>query len=166
MTTSIYLTVLALLAPLLLAVRKLDAVTFAALFAAAGFFFLTVATRYYYSMMVLFLLVDRNLFKDRKQMLLAGLLFLTAAWLARIQMNTDSVPFHYNTATSAAFAGYYVILSAMLWIDPWLRDRAAVRATESSDSALTPAGSDQSPTIRATARDHAGSRSGESGYAR
>ncbi len=124
-----YLTVLLLLAPLLLAVRKLDAVTFAALFAAVGFFFLTVATRYYYSMMVLFLLVDRELFKDRKQMLLAALLFLTAAWLARIQMNTSSVPFHYNTATSAAFAGYCVILAALLWMDPWFRDRLALSST-------------------------------------
>ncbi|MFO7567343.1 MAG: hypothetical protein R6X02_32165 [Enhygromyxa sp.] len=123
-----YLTVLLLFAPLLLAVRKLDAVTFAALFAAAGFFFLAVATRYYYSMMVLFLLVDRKLFEDRKQLLLAALLFLTAAWLAKIQTHTSSVPFHYNTATSAAFAGYYVILAALLWIDPWLRDRKVVGA--------------------------------------
>ena len=123
-----YLTILVLLAPLLLAVRKLDAVTFAALFAAVGFFFLTVATRYYYSMMVLFLLVDRKLFDDRKQLLSAALLFLTAAWLAKIQDHTESVPFHYNTATSAAFAGYWVILSAMLWIDPWLRDRGVTAA--------------------------------------
>jgi len=121
-----YLTVLILLAPLLLAVRKLDAVTFAALFAAAGFFFLTVATRYYYAMMVLLILVDRKLFEDRKQLLLAALLFSTAAWLTKIQMVTDNVPFHYNTATSAAFAGYFVILGALLWIDPWLRDRMVV----------------------------------------
>jgi hypothetical protein len=120
-----YLTVLLLLAPLLLAVRKLDAVTFAALFAAAGFFVLSPATRYYYSMMVLFLLVDRKLFEDRKQLLLAALLFLTAAWLTQMQMVTDNVAFHYNTATSAAFAGFFVILSALLWLDPWLRDRAA-----------------------------------------
>jgi hypothetical protein len=120
-----YLTVLLLLAPLLLAVRKLDAVTFAALFAAAGFFVLSPATRYYYSMMVLFLLVDRKLFEDRKQLLLAALLFLTAAWLTQMQMVTDNVAFHYNTATSAAFAGFFVILSALLWLDPWLRDRDA-----------------------------------------
>lgn len=118
-----YLTVLLLLAPLLLAVRKLDAVTFAALFAAIGFFFFAVSTRYYYSMMVLFLLVDRKLFEDRKQLLLAALLFLTAAWLAKMQTHTDYIAFHYNTATSAAFAGYVVILAAVLWLDPWFRDR-------------------------------------------
>jgi len=121
-----YLTVLLLLAPLLLAVRKLDAVTFAALFAAIGFFFFAVATRYYYSMMVLLLLVDRKLFEDRKQMLLAALLFLTAAWLAKIQTHTDYIAFHYNTATSAGYAGYVVILAALLWMDPWLRDRGVV----------------------------------------
>jgi hypothetical protein len=118
-----YLTVLLLLAPLLLAVRKLDAVTFTALFAAAGFFLLTIATRYYYAIMVLFLLVDRRLFEDRKQLLLAALLFLTAAWLTKIKLVTGNITFHYNTATSAAFAGYLVIYSALLWIDPWLRDR-------------------------------------------
>ncbi len=100
---------------------------------------MTVATRYYYSMMVLFLLVDRDLFKDRKQALLAALLFLTAAWLAKIQTYTDSVPFHYNTATSAAFAGYVVILGALLWIDPWLRDRGIIGGAGEAEQAPAPA---------------------------
>jgi hypothetical protein len=134
-----YLSVLVLFAPLLLAVRKLDAVTFAALFAAAGFFFLTVATRYYYSMMVLLVLVDRRMFEDRKQLLLAALLMLTAAWLTKIQMTTENIAFHYNTATSVAFAGYFVILSALLWIDPWLRDRMVVgRAAEAAPAPAEP----------------------------
>ena len=120
------LTLAVLFGPLILAVRKLDAVTFAALFCAAGFFTLTVATRDYYSVMVLFILVDRKLFEDRKQMLLAALLCLTAAWLTKLAASTSSVPFHYNTASSAAFAGYFVILGALLWIDPWLRDRVVV----------------------------------------
>jgi hypothetical protein len=126
-----------LFAPLIIAVRKLDDVTFTAIFAAAAFLTLTIATRYYYSMMVLFLLVDRKLFEDRKQLLLAALLMLTAAWLTKVQLVTDNVAFHYNTATSAAFSGYFVILSALLWIDPWLRDPA-----QSSEIALpsTPAG--------------------------
>lgn len=123
-----WLTMLVLFAPLLVAARKLDAVTFAAIFAATAFFTLTIATRYYYSMMVLFLLVDRELFRDRKQLLLAALLMLTAASLTKISQVTASVPFHYNTATSAAFAGYFVILSALLWIDPWLRDRYVARS--------------------------------------
>jgi hypothetical protein len=121
-----YLTLVALFAPLVIAVRKLDAVTFTAIFCAAGFFTLTIATRYYYSMMVLFLLVDRRLFQDRKQLLLAALLMLTAAWLTKFSLVTESIPVHYNTASSAAFAGYLVILSAMLWIDPWLRDREII----------------------------------------
>jgi hypothetical protein len=118
-----YLSVVVLFAPLLLATRKLDAVTFTALFAALGFFMLTIATRYYYSMMVLFLLVDRKLFEDRKQLLSAALLFLTAVWLAQVQLYTSHMWFHYNTATSAAFAGYWVIMAAVLFWDPWLRDR-------------------------------------------
>jgi hypothetical protein len=120
------LTLAVLFGPLILAVRKLDAVTFAALFCAAGFFTLTIATRYYYSVMVLFILIDRKLFEDRKHMLLAALLCLTAAWLTKLSAATSSVPFHYNTASSAAFAGYFVILSALLWIDPWLRDRVVI----------------------------------------
>lgn len=141
-----YLAVLLVLGPLLLSVRKLDAVTFTALFAAAGFFFLTVATRYYYSVMVLLLLVDRRMFEDRKQLLLAALLFLTAAWLTKLQMLTDNVPFHYNTATSAAFAGYFVILAALLWIDPWLRDRMVVGRATQAAGAEPPA---NVPTIEA-----------------
>lgn len=132
-----WIAMILLFTPLLVAVRKLDPVTFTAIFAGAAFLTLTIATRYYYSMMVLFLLVDRKLFEDRKQMLLAVLLMLTAAWLVKITAVTDNVAFHYNTATSAAFSGYFVILSAMLWMDPWLRDR-----TQSSEIALpsTPAG--------------------------
>ena len=103
--------------------RRTHPVLAAIAFAAIGFFFFAVSTRYYYSMMVLFLLVDRKLFEDRKQLLLAALLFLTAAWLAKMQTHTDYIAFHYNTATSAAFAGYVVILAAVLWLDPWFRDR-------------------------------------------
>lgn len=119
-----WLAMVMLFAPLILAVRKLDDVTFTAIFAAAAFLTLTIATRYYYSMMVLFLLVDRKLFEDRKQLLLAALLMLTAAWLNKVSTVTGNVAFHYNTATSAAFSGYFVILGAVLWIDPWLRDRS------------------------------------------
>ncbi|KIG17759.1 hypothetical protein DB30_02792 [Enhygromyxa salina] len=130
------LTMAALFGPLVLAVRKLDAVTFAALFCAAGFFTLTIATRYYYSVMVLFILVDRNLFEDRKQMLLTALLCLTAAFLTKTAAATSSVPYHYNTASSAAFAGYFVILGALLWIDPWLRDRF-ITGTDAADEPAT-----------------------------
>jgi hypothetical protein len=118
-----WLAMLIMFAPLIVAARKLDAVTFAAIFAAAGFLTLTIATRYYYSMMVLFLLVDRKLFEDRKQLLLAALLMLTAAVLPKLVSVTSSVPFHFNTATTAVFTAYFVILGALLWIDPWLRDR-------------------------------------------
>ena len=120
-----YLSLVLLFAPLVIAARKLDAVTFTALFAAAGFFTLTIATRYYYSMMVLFVLVDRELFEDRKQMLLVALLCLTSAWLIRFAEAATNVPFHYNTASSAALAAWFVILGAVLWMDPWLRDAPA-----------------------------------------
>jgi hypothetical protein len=133
-----WVAMVALFAPLVVAVRKLDAVTFTAIFAGLAFLTLTIATRYYYAMMVLFLLVDRKLFEDRKQLLLAALLMLTAAWLTKISMVTENVAFHYNTATSAAFSGYFVILSAILWLDPWFRDHSS----GASEMALpsTPAG--------------------------
>ena len=133
-----------LFAPLVVAVRKLDAVTFTAIFAGLAFLTLTIATRYYYSMMVLFLLVDRKLFEDRKQLLLAALLMLTAAWLTKISMVTENVAFHYNTATSAAFSGYFVILSAILWLDPWFKDHSSEIGLPS-----TPAGTG-TPTSAAT----------------
>jgi hypothetical protein len=143
-----------LFAPLVLAVRKLDAVTFTAIFAGLAFLTLTIATRYYYSMMVLFLLVDRKLFEDRKQLLLAALLMLTAAWLTKIAMVTENVAFHYNTATSAAFSGYFVILSAILWLDPWFRDHSIETALPS-----TPAGTPtptSSAMVGATSTDETG----------
>lgn len=141
------LAMLLLFAPLLLAVRKLDAVTFSALFTGLGFFCLMVATRYYFSMMVLLLLVDRRLFEDRKQLLLAALLFLTAAWLSKLAMITSNIPLHYNTATSAAFAGYFVILGALLWIDPWLRDRMVVGPAAEAEPALESSNSRPAPDI-------------------
>ena len=143
-----------LFAPLMLAIRKLDNVTFTAIFAGAAFLTLTIATRYYYSMMVLFLLVDRKLFEDRKQLLLAALLMLTAAWLTKVSTVTDNVAFHYNTATSAAFSGYFVILSALLWIDPWLRDQSSGIAFPSTPSGT---GTPTSPaTVGATSTDQTG----------
>jgi hypothetical protein len=143
-----YLTIALLFAPLVVAVRKLDAVTFTAIFAAAGFFMLTVATRYYYSMMVLFLLVDRKLFDDRKQLLLTALLMLTAAWLTKIVVVTENIPFHYNTASSAAFAGYLVILGAILWTDPWLRDPGLPDAARGPDAASPAPALDDGPAPR------------------
>jgi hypothetical protein len=135
-----WVAMVALFAPLVLAVRKLDAVTFTAIFAGLAFLTLTIATRYYYSMMVLFLLVDRKLFEDRKQLLLAALLMLTAAFLTKVSIVAENIAYHYNTATSAAFSGYFVILSAILWLDPWLRDhspdpgRPAANSTDASES--------------------------------
>ena len=144
-----YLTLLVLFAPLVLAARKLDAVTFTAIFCAAGFFCLTVATRYYYSMMVLFVLVDRDLFADRKQLLLTGLLVLGGVWLTKISVVTESVPFHYNTASSAAFAGYLVILGAMLWLDPWHRDRGLIPTLGSGELQSPPQPADATKTPEA-----------------
>ncbi len=121
-----YLSILILLAPLLIAVRKLDAVTFTALFATAGFLLLTIATRYYYAMMVLPILIDRDMFRDRKHMIQVALLLLTAAVLTKIAEVNPHIAFHYNTACTAVFTGYWMLVGAMLWMDPWLRDRTTL----------------------------------------
>jgi hypothetical protein len=79
---------------------------------------------------------------------------LTAAWLTKVSMVTDNVAFHYNTATSAAFSGYFVILSAILWLDPWLRDHSSEMALPS-----TPAGTatpTSSAIVGATSIDETG----------
>lgn len=118
-----WFTVALLLAPLLLAVRKLDAVTFAALFATGGFLLFTVATRYYYAMMVLPILIDRPLLRHRKHLLLTALLVATAAVLHAIRDINPHVPFQFNTACTAVFTAWFVIVGTQLWLDPELRDR-------------------------------------------
>jgi hypothetical protein len=120
-----WFTVLILLAPLLLAVRKLDAVTFAALFATGGFMLFMVATRYYYAMMVLGILIDRPLMRDRKHLLLTALLVASAAILHALREVVPHVPFQFNTACTAVFTAWFVIVGALLWLDPELRDRSA-----------------------------------------
>lgn len=120
-----WFTVAILLAPLLLAARKLDAVTFTALFATGGFLLFTIATRYYYAMMVLPILIDRPLLRDRKHLLLTALLVASAVVLHALRGVNPHVPFLYNTACSALFSAWFVIVGALLWIDPELRDRPA-----------------------------------------
>lgn len=117
-----WLAVLLLLAPLLLAVRKLDAVTFTALFATGGFLLFTIATRYYYAMMVLPILIDRPLLRDRKHLLLTALLVATATVLHALREVNPHVPFLYNTACTAVFTAWFVIVGVLLWLDPKLRD--------------------------------------------
>ncbi len=120
-----WLAVVLLLAPLLIAARRLDAVSFAALFACGGFLLLMSATRYYYAMMVLPILIDRPLLRDRKHLLMCALLFATAAILHALAEVNPHVPFLYNTACSALFTAWFVIVGALLWLDPELRDRSA-----------------------------------------
>lgn len=67
--------VLSLLGPIGLNVRRLDLLTFSALFGVCAFFTLTVATRYYYGVVALLFLVDRRIFQNRYFLILGALLF-------------------------------------------------------------------------------------------
>jgi hypothetical protein len=74
------LSVVILLSPLLLAVRRLDVLSFAALFGVTTFFLLMVATRYYYGAIVMLFLVDRRILLHRFTLLMFAYLFGTTAF--------------------------------------------------------------------------------------
>ncbi len=118
-----WLAVVALLAPLVRAGRKLDLLTFACLFGVFGFFLVSIATRYYYSVLCLLLLVDRDLLKDRYAIGLGILLFAgSVVDFAYWQVN-DYAAFMYNHVIGAQMTLTIVIAGICLVFDPTLIDR-------------------------------------------
>lgn len=103
-----WLAAAAFLAPGILLARKLDDVSFTALFGLLAFFVLAVATRYYYAVLVVAFLTS---FDTRREVGMAGawiLLFgmTIVAILVTTRLGFDS--FAYNTLYSAMLAGFFI----------------------------------------------------------
>lgn len=106
--------VVSLLAPILLNLRRLDLLTFSALFGVCAFFTLTVATRYYYGVVALLFLVDRRVLQNRYFLILGALLFagnLFSFEYYGIRAN-DSVL--YNGVVSLQLAAAFTLVASWL----------------------------------------------------
>lgn len=119
-----YLCVSLLLVPLLLAVRRLDKVTFTALFGSIAFFLLAVSTRYYYAAFTLVFLVDRDVFKNRTLLSVAVVLFGASAFDFFYFSHNANDALMYNYILSAQLFAITLVLAAGLLFDPGLEDGA------------------------------------------
>jgi hypothetical protein len=111
-----------LLAPLLLAVRRLDTISFAALFGVFGFFLLAIATRYYWGILALVFLVDRDLLSNRFMLLLGAFLFAATGFdFFYFELN-DSDPLMYNTIIGVELTAMIMLVGSWLLFNPSLLD--------------------------------------------
>lgn len=111
-----------LLAPLLLAVRRLDTISFAAMFGVFGFFLLAVATRYYWGIAALLFLVDRELLSNRFMLLLGAFLFAATGFdFFYFELN-DSDPLMYNTIIGIELTAAIMLVGSWLLFNPSLLD--------------------------------------------
>ena len=116
-----------LYAPLLGAVRRLDTISFAALFGVIGFFLLAIATRYYYGVVAILFLVDRDLLKNRYMLMLGALLFFITAfdifywdlWPGRKNKHFGLM---YNTIIGVQMTFVIAVIGSWLIKDPSLLD--------------------------------------------
>ena len=107
--------------------RRLDTISFAALFGVIGFFLLAIATRYYYGVVAIMLLVDRDLLKNRYMLMLAALLFFATAfdyfyWDMWPGRKNKQFQLMYNTIIGVQMAFVIVALGSWLLKDPSLLD--------------------------------------------
>lgn len=117
-----WLTVAVLMAPLLLAVRRLDTVSFGVMFGVFGFFLLSIATRYYYGIVALLFLIDRKPLRNRYMMIMGAVLFFSTA-LAFIYFELDNNDtFMYNTLIGVELAVLIAMMSSWLLFNPSLLD--------------------------------------------
>jgi hypothetical protein len=115
-------TVAILFAPVVASVRRLDTITFAAIFGVFGFFLLAIATRYYWGVVAIFFLVDRDLMKNRFMLMAgAGLFAFTAFDFFWFQLN-DNNPFMYNVLIGAELAVIVGLVGSWLVMNPSLLD--------------------------------------------
>lgn len=111
-----------LLAPLLLAVRRLDTVSFAAMFGVFAFFLLAIATRYYWGVVALMFLVDRDLLTNRFMLMLGALLFAAAGFdFFYFELN-DSDPLMYNIIIGIELTAMIALCGSWLLFNPSLLD--------------------------------------------
>jgi hypothetical protein len=115
-------------APLLLAVRRIDTVSFAALFGVFGFFLLAIATRYYWGVAAILLLVDRELLRNRFVLLMGLLLFMATAfdwWFWELYKQVEETkPYSlmYNLVVGVELTTVIAALSTWLLFNPSLLD--------------------------------------------
>ena len=111
-----------LFAPLVIAVRRLDVVSFGTMFGVFGFFLLAVATRYYYGVVALLFLIDREPLKNRYLLIMGAVLFLsTAIDFAYFELN-DSDALMYNTIIGIEMTVVIALMGSWLLFNPTLQD--------------------------------------------
>ena len=115
-----WLAVLALYGPVLASVRRLDTISFAAIFGVFGFFLLAVATRYYWGVLALIFLVDRKLLDNRYMLMIGALVFYAAAFDYFYFRLNDSSPLMYNTIIGLQLTALCALLSSWLLFNPSL----------------------------------------------
>jgi hypothetical protein len=117
-----WVAVTVLLAPLLLAVRRLDTISFAAMFGVFGFFLLAIATRYYWGILALLFLVDRDLLSNRFMLLLGAFLFAATGFdFFYFELN-DSDPLMYNIIIGIELTAMIMLVGSWLLFNPSLLD--------------------------------------------
>lgn len=117
-----WVAVVALLAPLLTSIRRLDTISFATMFGVFTFFLLVVATRYYYGIVALLFLIDRRPLGNRFMLMMGAMLFLaTAIDFAYFELN-DSDSFMYNLVIGVELSVVIVALGSWLLLNPSLVD--------------------------------------------
>jgi hypothetical protein len=127
-----------LMSPLLLSIRRLDVVTFAALFGAVGFFLSVIATRYYYSVFTLVFLVDRDIFRNRTLLILCASLFGFSAFDYFYFETYDNTALMYNFILGAQLATFVVLLNYGLLFDLGLQEGALSKVDTTSDAMGAP----------------------------
>lgn len=122
-----YIAAVALLfSPLIVSIRRLNTVTFTALFGTAAFFLLVVSTRYYYSVIALVFLVDRDILRNRTLLLCGALLFGASAFDFFYFEIYDNTPLMYNFIIGAQMTAFLLVLGFGLLFDPGLEERFEV----------------------------------------
>jgi hypothetical protein len=111
-----------LLAPVLLAVRRLDTVSFTAIFGVLGFFLLAVATRYYLGVVAILFLIDRKLLSNRFMLIMGILLFGSAAFDFFYFKLNDSDALMYNIIIGVELTIVIAMLGSWLLFNPSLLD--------------------------------------------
>lgn len=117
-----WVAVAVLFAPLLLAVRRLDTISFAAMFGVFGFFLLAVATRYYWGVVALMFLVDRQLLSNRYMLMLGAFLFAAAGFDFFYFRLHDSDPLMYNIIIGIELTAMIALVGSWLLFNPSLLD--------------------------------------------
>lgn len=116
------LAVAVLFSPLLLAVRRLDIVSFGVMFGVFGFFLLAIATRYYYGVVALLFLIDRKPLHNRYMLMMGAVLFSASAIdFIYFELN-DNDPFMYNVLVGVELAVLIAMMSSWLLFNPSLLD--------------------------------------------